>query len=96
MLNLEVNAGGTPVIAYKSGGVLETVIDGKTGILFEKPNIKSLISALKRFDELIHRIKPEDCIRHAEKFSPERFRSEIEKFINAKLKVQKSKQKRKT
>jgi glycosyltransferase involved in cell wall biosynthesis len=81
MLNLEVNAGGTPVIAYKSGGVLETVVDGKTGILFNELNVKSLIKALKKFDKLLNKIKPEECITHAKKYSAPRFQKEVKQFV---------------
>jgi len=46
---VESQAAGTPVIAYKKGGSLDTVIDGKTGVFFEKQNKESLIKAVKRF-----------------------------------------------
>ena len=35
LVPIEANASGTPVIAYGSGGVLDTQISGKTGILFK-------------------------------------------------------------
>jgi len=82
MLNLEVNAGGTPVIAYKSGGVKETVIDGKTGVLFSKPSTESLVAALKRFNKLHDKIKPENCVEHAKGFSVDRFQKEIKEFVS--------------
>lgn len=49
---VEAQACGCPVIAYREGGALETVIDGKTGIFFDKPSVASLIAALERFGEL--------------------------------------------
>ena len=79
MLNLEVNAGGTPVIAYKSGGALETVVEGKTGIFFDKPTADSLMGAIKKFEKT--KIKSKDCIAHAKKFSKERFKMEMAGFI---------------
>jgi len=36
-------ASGRPVIAYKSGGALEIIQDGKTGLFFEKQTSSDLI-----------------------------------------------------
>jgi len=83
ILNLEANACGTPVIAYNSGGVKETVIDGKTGVLFDDSTVASLISAINRFNVLIHEYKPIDCIEHAKKFSSERFDRELLNFVSS-------------
>jgi glycosyltransferase involved in cell wall biosynthesis len=81
---VEAMAVGTPVIAYRSGGVKETVIEGKTGVFFDQLTVESLVRALKRFNELNHSIKAEDCRKQAEKFSQERFMSKIKKFISSK------------
>lgn len=81
MLNLEVNAGGTPVIAYKSGGVLETLVDGKTGVFFEEPSAESLIKAIKQFDNLS--IKPVDCINQAKKFGRDVFEEKMRRFVKS-------------
>ncbi len=72
---------GTPVIAYKSGGLKETVIDGKTGVFFESLTAASLGEAIKRFKKL--KIKPEDCILQAKKFSKEHFEKGIEKVVKS-------------
>ncbi|MEK7534628.1 MAG: glycosyltransferase [Patescibacteria group bacterium] len=70
---------GTPVIAYKSGGVVESVIQGKTGLFFDELTIESLIAAIKQFNNLT--INSADCINQAEKFSKERFKREIKEFV---------------
>lgn len=80
---VEAMSVGTPVIAYKSGGVKETVVDGETGLFFNELTVKSLVNAIKKFDTLA--IKPEDCIHQVQKFSKERFKKEIKHFINSKL-----------
>lgn len=78
---IESQAAGTPVIAIKEGGYLETVIDGKTGIFFSPENpVESLIEVLKVFDPL--KIKPEDCRKNAEKYSKERFKKGILDLID--------------
>jgi len=76
---------GTPVIAFRGGGYLETVVEGKTGVFFDEPTVQSLSSAINKFERT--RINPEDCIKQAEKFSKERFIHEINNFVNSKLKV---------
>src|SRR5207248_10171083 len=45
---LEANASGRPVIAYAGGGALDTVIDGRTGVVFEQQDVESLICAVRR------------------------------------------------
>ncbi|MBI2019718.1 glycosyltransferase [Candidatus Daviesbacteria bacterium] len=80
--SIEAQAAGTPVIAPASGGFLETVIDGKTGILYGGPGavtVDSLVEALKEFKE--EQFKAEDLRKNAEKFSKERFKREIRDLI---------------
>lgn len=43
---------GTPVIAYNGGGYRETVVDGKTGVLFDDYSVEGLISVMDRFNKL--------------------------------------------
>lgn len=71
---VEAMAAGTPVIAYKGGGYLETVTE-KTGVFFDEYNTESLIEAIKRFQGL--RFNKKDLQKQAEKFSKERFIKEI-------------------
>ncbi len=47
MAFVEALACGTPILAYKRGGVLDIVTDFKTGILFEKQNVQSIIEGIK-------------------------------------------------
>ena len=46
---VEAMASGAPVIAYAAGGVLDTVVDGLTGVFFNEPTAASLASAMRRF-----------------------------------------------
>jgi len=78
---VEAMSFGTPVIAYNGGGYKETVINGKTGIFFNEQTADALISAINKFEKMS--IKSEDCVKQAEKFSKERFREQIIKFINS-------------
>ena len=74
---------GTPVIAFNGGGYKETVIDGKTGILFDEYSADGLISAIKKFERT--KFDPVKIKAHAQKFSKERFEKEIKEFINSKM-----------
>jgi len=76
---VEAMASGRPVIAYKRGGAMETVVDGVTGLFFNEQTIDSLAEALKNFDKT--KFNPEIIKQHAEKFSVARFKSEISEYI---------------
>lgn len=80
---VEAMAAGRPVIAYRGGGYLETVVEGKTGIFFEETSIEGVIRGIRDFRGIGERIKPEDCRKQAEKFSKERFIKEIMEFIDS-------------
>ncbi|MFA5359641.1 MAG: glycosyltransferase [Patescibacteria group bacterium] len=76
---VEAQASGRPVIAYRSGGAIETVKDGETGIFFNEQTVDSLVEALNNFDN--SKFDPMIIRRHAEQFSVERFKKEISKYI---------------
>lgn len=80
MTPVEAMAAGTPVIAYKSGGYLETVIDGKTGTFFKDYNVASLVAAMKKIEKL--KISPAACQTQAKKFSKEKFIRKIKEVID--------------
>lgn len=69
--SVEAQALGVPVIAYKAGGALETVLKEKSGVFFEQQTAKSLADSIKAFREI--EIDPQVCIMHADKFSKEKF-----------------------
>ena len=68
---VEAQASGRPVIALRAGGLVETVVEGKTGIFFDRPDPASLCGALDRFDPDV--FQDEDCVAQARQFGPERF-----------------------
>lgn len=81
---VESMASGTPVIAYRSGGLKESVVEGKTGLFFDELSVESVIDAINKFGQM--KFRQEDCINQAKKFSKERFKEEMLQFVNAKLK----------
>jgi len=76
---VEVMSVGTPVIAFYSGGVKESVIEGKTGIFFKKHSVDSLISAIKKFEKI--KIDSKGCIKQSLNFSKDNFDKKIKKII---------------
>ena len=50
LVPIEANASGTPVIAYGAGGVLDTQVPGKTGILFSPQSPDALQGAIKQVE----------------------------------------------
>jgi glycosyltransferase involved in cell wall biosynthesis len=82
---VEAAAAGTPTIAYKAEGYLETVVEGKTGVFFEELTVKSLVQSVKRFEKV--KFDRSVLQKHAVKFSEERFKKEIREFVASKLKT---------
>ncbi len=70
---------GTPVVAFNGGGYKETVVDGKTGVLFNDYSVDGLINAINKFEKT--KFNKEDLINQAQKFSKERFKKEIKEFV---------------
>jgi glycosyltransferase involved in cell wall biosynthesis len=85
---VEAQACGTPVIAFRKGGVLETVVEGKTGIFFKEQTSQSLKDALLYFENL--KFNPKEIREHALQFSKDRFESEIKAFVTEKHKEHQS------
>jgi glycosyltransferase involved in cell wall biosynthesis len=83
IIPVEAQACGRPVVAYGSGGVLETVVDGKTGVFFAEQTVASLVEALDRFERLAGEgaFDPETIAGHAASFSEERFRNQMAAVI---------------
>ncbi len=88
MVPVEAMAHGVPVIALAQGGVLETVIDGKTGMLFGKPEVESLVAAINKFYKRYNHYNfYKNCLAQAKKFSKERFQKEFKTFVEQKYRL---------
>ncbi len=77
---VEAIASGLPVIAYKSGGALDYVIEGKTGTFFTTQTVPALAKAIKNFNYKDY--DQTELQTFAENFSNSRFRQEIYSFVN--------------
>jgi len=80
LVPLESMACGTPVIAYRGGGALETIIEKKTGVFFDEPTSASLAKTLQEFSA--DNFDEKDCVHQAKQFSKEKFEAEIRKAID--------------
>lgn len=81
IVSLEAQAAGIPVIAYRAGGALDTVIEGKTGEFFNEQSVECLAEKLQNFN---YKLYPRtEIIDNAELFSAENFRNNIKKALQA-------------
>ena len=75
---VEAQAAGRPVVAVDAGGVRETVIQGRTGVLVPDDDPTALADALRgdltRFD-------PQEIRANAERFRPEVFRERLRDVV---------------
>jgi glycosyltransferase involved in cell wall biosynthesis len=81
MVPLEVNAAGRPVIAYRGGGALETVVENVTGVFFDQQNDHSLAEAIEKFEGLSW--QQETLRHHAEKFDRNVFAFRVLQFLGS-------------
>jgi glycosyltransferase involved in cell wall biosynthesis len=95
MIPLEMMAYGLPVIAYKKGGALETVVENRieleksTGLFFEEQTTASLEKTITFFEEHEKNFNDLWIKKHAKTFSEEQFlvnfKIKIESFLKTKL-----------
>lgn len=81
IVTVEAQACGTPVIAFGQGGSAETVIDGKTGILFDSQTTESLSAAVEQFEKRQGDFDPAAIRAHAETFGLQRWRREFAQLL---------------
>jgi glycosyltransferase involved in cell wall biosynthesis len=79
LVPVEAMAHGIPVIAYNSGGVSETVVNNKTGILINEYTQEALIKALVNFNNI--NLSSYDCHKQASKFSENNFTSKFKNLV---------------
>jgi glycosyltransferase involved in cell wall biosynthesis len=77
---VEAQAAGRPVVGVDAGGVRETVIPGRTGVLVSNDRPGALARALR--DDLTH-FDPHDLRAHARAFSREAFQLRVREIVEA-------------
>jgi len=82
LVPLEAQACGKPVIAYAKGGARETIIEGETGLFFNRQTKQCLVEKLRAFKP--EQFNQSDCRNQALKFSKEKFKKEFKKIVEKK------------
>ena len=80
LTSLEVQACGRPVIAFRKGGALESVIEEQTGIFFDQQSPASLKNAIDKFYKMS--FNNEKIRANALRFSRDKFKQKMENFIS--------------
>lgn len=88
LVSLEAQACGRPPLAYASGGSLESILDGETGILFRSQTVAGLIEGVKRLERT--RFNPQKLRRNSVRFSRETFRRAIVESVVEKWRASRS------
>ncbi len=80
LTSLEAQACGRPVIAFRKGGALESVIEEETGVFFDQQSPASLKNAVDKFYKIS--FNKEKIRVNALKFSREKFKHKLIDFIS--------------
>ena len=80
---VEAQAAGCPVITYGSGGALETVEEGVTGLLFAEQSVVCITDAVERFERGKTSFDIDILVKNARRFSKDRFLKEFTQFVES-------------
>ncbi|MDR2842096.1 MAG: glycosyltransferase [Spirochaetaceae bacterium] len=86
LIPIEANAGGCPVIAYRKGGVLDTIKENETGIFFDEQTPRALLDAMNEFEQHEDKFKDRSVFtRHVARFSKEAFKDRVMAIIKERI-----------
>jgi exopolysaccharide biosynthesis WecB/TagA/CpsF family protein len=85
---VEAQSFGRPVIAYYSGGLKESVVEGKTGIFFRRFDEESIKKAIQKFEKT--KFNSTTCFNNSQRFSKVNFKKSLVKFICSHFSTQKA------
>ncbi len=92
---VEAQSFGRPVIAYASGGALETVngelpngpaVDNPTGVFFTRQSSSSLVKAILHFESNEYQFRPPAIREHSLQFDSTLFKARFSDFVRSALK----------
>lgn len=76
---VEAQAAGRPVVAFRAGGALDTVLDGETGVHFDQQTVEALSAAVRRLESLS--LDTNRIAAHARTFDARAFREQMTAFV---------------
>ncbi|MDP3954215.1 MAG: glycosyltransferase [bacterium] len=79
LVPLEAMASGRPVIAYRGGGALETIVEGKTGVFFDEQTEIDMVQAIGKFNYT--EWDPVQIREHAKKFDKLVFKQKMVELL---------------
>lgn len=79
ILPVEAQACGTPVIAYGTGGLTETIVANKTGLFYDELVSDAIVAAVKKFETL--QFDAVVCRENAKRFSADRFKDSFKNYV---------------
>ena len=83
---IEAMSFGKPVLAFRKGGSIETMIEGVTGEFFDDSIPEILADGVRRIKNNYNNYNPEKIKQHSEKFSKKKFKENMKSTIE-KLKL---------
>ena len=83
---MEALSHGTPVLAHRSGGPLETILENKDGLFFDEIDLDSLTNKFLEFDKKINEnfFDRKEISERAQKFNEKYFIKNLSDFIEDK------------
>lgn len=79
MVAIEAQAAGTPVVVFEKSGAAETVVKGKTGVIFSSQKVEEIKEALLQVKRM--RLKPADCRENAQRFGEDSFVKKLSDIV---------------
>ena len=78
---VEAQAAGLPVIANGAGGTRDSIIDGRTGVLYSDGSVEGLCDAIVRFESLT--FDERELRSNARQFAPDRFAGSFREVLES-------------
>lgn len=88
IIPVEANAAGCPVLAYRDGGALDSVLEGKTGLFFNEQTPKSLMECMNTFEKCEQSFIDRSVFTaHVQQFSIQNFINKIKEICEKKERI---------
>ncbi len=88
IIPVEANAAGCPVLAYKKGGALDSISEGKTGLFFEEQTADSLVECIENFEKRQSDFSDRSVFtKHVQQFSEAEFIRKMQNIVQKRNKL---------